>query len=153
MKNDGTMEGCPILQQIYAWHCIVLTSDNNNVQKHNNREWSKTRNLTMLCINLLEYWTSVELVSKPNRLYQKFIWEHFDVHWAWCFHCNEVFQQACLPMHIQYCLKVWVHKNAVKPRQPPFCFPRIYCGGTKTATAERTKATEDNSSKDTVMPQ
>ena len=26
------MEGCPILRQIYAWHCIVLTSDNNTCQ-------------------------------------------------------------------------------------------------------------------------
>ena len=53
-------EGCPILRQIYAWHCIVLTSDNNTVQKHNNKERSKTiRNLTMLCINLSEYWTSM----------------------------------------------------------------------------------------------
>ena len=30
-------EGCPILRQIYAWHCIVLTLDNNTVQKHNNK--------------------------------------------------------------------------------------------------------------------
>ena len=53
-------EGCPILRQIYAWHCIVLTSDNNTAQKHNNKERSKTiRNLTMLCINLSEYWTSM----------------------------------------------------------------------------------------------
>ena len=31
-------EGCPILRQIYAWHCIVFTSHNNTVQKHNNKE-------------------------------------------------------------------------------------------------------------------
>ena len=30
-------EGCPILRQIYAWHCIVLTLDNNTVQKHKKR--------------------------------------------------------------------------------------------------------------------
>ena len=54
-------EGCPILRQIYAWHCIVLPLDNNTVQKHNNKERSKTiRNLTMPCINLSEYWTSVK---------------------------------------------------------------------------------------------
>ena len=52
-------EGCPILQQIYAWHCIVLTSDKNTVEKHNNKEQSKTiRHLTMPSINLSEYWTS-----------------------------------------------------------------------------------------------
>ena len=45
-------EGCPILRQIYAWHCIVFTSHNNTVEKHNNKESGKTiRNLTMLCIN------------------------------------------------------------------------------------------------------
>ena len=32
------LEGCPILRQIYAWHCIVFTSPNNTVQKHNNKE-------------------------------------------------------------------------------------------------------------------
>ena len=54
------VEGCPILRQIYAWHCIVFTSHNNTVQKHNNEESSETiRNLTMLCINLSEYWTSM----------------------------------------------------------------------------------------------
>jgi len=31
-------EGCPILRQIYAWHCIVFISHNNTVQKHNNKE-------------------------------------------------------------------------------------------------------------------
>ena len=49
-----------MLRQIYARHCIVLISDNNTVQKHNNEERSKTiRNLTMPCINLSEYWTSM----------------------------------------------------------------------------------------------
>ena len=53
-------EGCPILRQIYAWHCVVLTSDKNTAQKNNNKERSKAiTNLTMLCINLLGYWTSV----------------------------------------------------------------------------------------------
>ena len=37
-----------------------MTSDNNTVQRHNNKERSKTiRNLTMPCINLSEYWTSM----------------------------------------------------------------------------------------------
>ena len=59
-KNINRGEGCPILRQIYAWHCIVLTLNNNTVQKHNNKERSKTiRNLTMPCINLSDYWTSV----------------------------------------------------------------------------------------------
>jgi len=58
--NCDVSEGCPILRQIYAWNCIVFTSHNNTVQKHNNKEWSKTiRILTMLCINLSEYWTSM----------------------------------------------------------------------------------------------
>ena len=43
---------------------------------------------------------------------------------------------------IQYRSKVLVHKHAVKPHPPPFCFPRICRGGTKTATSVRTKATE-----------
>ena len=54
--------------------------------------------------------------------------------------------------NIQYRSKLWVHKDAVKPRPLLFCFPQIYCGGTKTATAEGTKATEDRGLKDTVMP-
>ena len=54
------IEGCPILRQIYAWHCIVLSSHYNTVQKNNNKERSKTiRNLTKPCINLSEYWTSM----------------------------------------------------------------------------------------------
>ena len=45
---------------MHHWYCIALTSDNNTVQKHNNKEQSETiRNLTMPCINLSEYWTSV----------------------------------------------------------------------------------------------
>ena len=31
-------EGCLILQQIYAWHCITLCSNDNTVQKLNNKE-------------------------------------------------------------------------------------------------------------------
>ena len=53
---------------------------------------------------------------------------------------------------IKYRSKVWVHKDTVKPLPPPFCFPQIYCGGMKTATAERTKATEDHGPKDAVKP-
>ena len=61
-------EGCPILRQIYAWHCIVLTSDNNTLQKHNNKERSKTiRNLTMPCITFSEYWTSINILA-PFRV-------------------------------------------------------------------------------------
>ena len=53
-------DGCPILRETYAWHCIVLSSHYNTVQKHNNKEKSKTmRNLTTPCINLSEYWTSM----------------------------------------------------------------------------------------------
>ena len=44
--------------------------------------------------------------------------------------------------HVQYRSKVLVHKHAAKPHPPPFCFPRICRGGTKTATSVRTKATE-----------
>ena len=59
-RISPSLEGCPILRQIYAWHCIVFTSHNNTVQKHNNKESGKTiRTLTMLCINLSEYWTSM----------------------------------------------------------------------------------------------
>ena len=38
LKIVEIVEGCPILRQIYAWHCIVFTSHNNTVQKHNNKE-------------------------------------------------------------------------------------------------------------------
>ena len=42
-------EGCPILRQICAWHCIVLCSHYRTEQKHYNNERSKTmRNLTKL---------------------------------------------------------------------------------------------------------
>ena len=72
-------EGCPILRQIYAWHCIVFTSHNNTVQKHNNKEWSKTiRNLKMLCINLSEYWTSMPQIS-PIFSYHRNSWINFFV--------------------------------------------------------------------------
>ena len=59
-NTTDNIEGCPILRQIYAWHCIVLSSHYNTVQKHNNKERSKTMtNLTNACINLSEYWTSM----------------------------------------------------------------------------------------------
>ena len=59
------LEGCPILRQIYAWHCIVLSSHYNTVQKNNNKERSKTmRNLTKPCIILSEYWTSMRYFGK-----------------------------------------------------------------------------------------
>ena len=62
-RNSLLYEGCPILRQIYAWHnvfyCIYST-----VQKHNKKEQSKTmRNLTMPCINFLEYWTSMSFTE------------------------------------------------------------------------------------------
>ena len=58
--HDG--EGCPIPHQIYAWHCIVLSSHYNTVLKFNNTERSRTmRNLTKPCINLLEYWTGMTM--------------------------------------------------------------------------------------------
>ena len=41
-------------------HGIVLSSPYNTVQKHNNKEQSKTMiNLTRLCMNLLGYWTTM----------------------------------------------------------------------------------------------
>ena len=44
-----------MLRQIYAWH-NVLYCIYSVVQKRNKKEQSKTmRNLTMPCINLLEY--------------------------------------------------------------------------------------------------
>ena len=59
-------EGCLILRQIYAWHCIVLTSDNNTV--HNNKEQRKTiRNLTMPCINLPKYYKCVFIWNPPRE--------------------------------------------------------------------------------------
>ena len=36
--NSWMYKGFPILRQIYARHCIVLTSANNTVQKHSNKE-------------------------------------------------------------------------------------------------------------------
>ena len=72
--GPGLPEGCPILWQIYAWHCIVFTSHNNIVQKHNNKEWSKTiRNLTMVCINLSEYWTSMVYPGLARLLMQGYV--------------------------------------------------------------------------------
>ena len=44
--------------------CIALSSHYITEQKHNNKEWSKTmRNLTKLCINLLEYATSMKTIN------------------------------------------------------------------------------------------
>ena len=58
------IESCPILRQIYAWHCIVLSSHYNTVQKNNNKERRKTmRNSTKPYINLSEYWTSMNLCT------------------------------------------------------------------------------------------
>ena len=46
-----------------AFCCIDIT------QKYNNKERSKTmRNLTKPCINLSEYWTSIEKVGSPRLL-------------------------------------------------------------------------------------
>ena len=73
-ENDTLRKskGCPILRQIYVWNpknlcvafcCIDIT------QKYNNKERSKTmRNLTKPCINLSEYWTSIEKVGSPRLL-------------------------------------------------------------------------------------
>ena len=52
-------------------HGIVLysLSHNNTVQKYNNKESGETiRNLTMLCINLSEYWTSMLVETKFPRI-------------------------------------------------------------------------------------
>ena len=37
-KKSSVKEGCPILQQIYAWHCIVLYPPNNRLTIQYNRE-------------------------------------------------------------------------------------------------------------------
>ena len=61
-------EGCPILQQIYAWHCIVLYPPNNKLTIQYNRERSNTIECnTMPCINLLnigQYCPHQELIHK-----------------------------------------------------------------------------------------
>ena len=57
-----SFKGRPILRQIYASHCIALSSHYYTVKKHNNEERSKVktkRNLTKPCIKLSEYWTSM----------------------------------------------------------------------------------------------
>ena len=68
-ENDKPRKskGCPILRQIYVWYptnlCMVFYCI-NIVQKYKNKERSKTmRNLTKPCINLSEYWTSIEKVE------------------------------------------------------------------------------------------
>ena len=71
-ENDKPRKskGCPILRQIYVWYptnlCMVFYCI-NIVQKYTNKERSKTmRNLTKPCINLSEYWTSMEKVGSPR---------------------------------------------------------------------------------------
>ena len=71
-ENDKPRKskGCPILRQIYVWYptnlCMVFYCI-NIVQKYKNKERSKTmRNLTKPCINLSEYWTSMEKVGSPR---------------------------------------------------------------------------------------
>ena len=55
-------EGCSILRQMYALHCIVLSSHYNTLQKHNNKERSKTmRNVTKPCINLSDLTINSEI--------------------------------------------------------------------------------------------
>ena len=57
-----------MLRKIYAWYCIVLASHYHIVQKHNNKERSKTmRNLTKPCINLSECWTSMKIASNVGK--------------------------------------------------------------------------------------
>ena len=51
-------EGCSILRQMYAWHCIVLYPPNSGLTIQYNRERINTIECnTMPCINLSEYWT------------------------------------------------------------------------------------------------
>ena len=54
--------------------------------------------------------------------------------------------------NIQYRSKLWDHLYAVKPRLCRTLLPRIHRGGTKTATAAKTKATESRSELDSAMP-
>ena len=66
LENKEVKEGCEVTRVVqYSnkfMHGIVLSSHYNTLQKHNNKERSKTmRNLTKPNINLSEYWTSMEV--------------------------------------------------------------------------------------------
>ena len=76
MILDQWYEGCPILWQIYAWHCIVLYPPNNRLTIQYNRERSNTIECnTMPCINLSEYWTILLLSClEHNLLYLFYMW-------------------------------------------------------------------------------
>ena len=52
--------------------------------------------------------------------------------------------------YVQYCSKQWDHLHAVKPCLCRSSLPRIHRGGTKTATAAKTKATESRG-KNTIV--
>ena len=66
--STDNVEGCPILRQIYAWHCIVLYPPNNRLTIQYNREWSNTIECnTMPCINLSEYWTILIMLPRALR--------------------------------------------------------------------------------------
>ena len=52
----GWGEGCPMLWQIYAWHCIVMKILHKSIRIKNKRYNEK---LTKPCISLSECWTSI----------------------------------------------------------------------------------------------
>ena len=103
MGQHSKREGCQIPRQIYAWHCIVLYSHNNTVQKHNSEEWSKTmRNLTIPCINLLEYWTSMLLWDR--EILQSFLRTRF--------HCDHYYHTDCHPFDSNQCNNMKTSKRS-----------------------------------------
>ena len=53
-------------------------------------------------------------------------------------------------LKVQYRSKLWDHVQAIKPHLCRTCLPRIHHGGTKTATAAKTKATESRG-KNTIV--
>ena len=69
------------------------------------------------------------------------------------FHSGFLFVKCVLLCSVQYRSKLRNHLHAVKPRLCRTCLPRIHRGGTKTATAAKTKATESRGELDAVKIQ
>jgi len=60
-------KGCPILQQIYAWHCIVLYPPDSRLTIQYNWQRSNTIECnTIPFINLSEHWT---ILQKKGNCY------------------------------------------------------------------------------------
>ena len=87
---DNTQQGRAVRYSDKFMYGIVLYSHYSTVQKYNGEERSKTiRSLTIPCINLLEYWTSMLLWDR--EILQSFLRRRF--------HCDHYYHTDCYPFY------------------------------------------------------